>query len=188
MAALIPVNSDGNREILVDTGGGLYRFRTYFSIGQMDGWYLDIRDSVGNPLLLGKRLVPGCPNILKGQGDTFRDVQMSVVVLTGMETKPEYLGNGVYLYWMNPGDANPFQLGDVMIDIPADIWGFGDNRVPTYYLKKDGDGILASDNPYGFENDTFFKDNTTLRDNIPWGSENEFVRVDYNGNVILKDD
>lgn len=124
MPMLIPVNSDGNREILVDTGGGgVYRFRTYFVQGQMDGWYLDIRTTTGDPLLLGKRIVPGCPNLLKGQGDNFRDVQMAVVVLNGTEMQPKYLGNGVYLYWMNPGDKNPFQLGDPLIDLSSDDWG-----------------------------------------------------------------
>ena len=123
MALLIPVTNAGNREIFVNTGGGgAYRFRTYFSQGQMDGWYLDIRTTTGDPLLLGKRIVPGCPNLLKGQGDNFRNVQLLCVVLNGSETMPDALGNGTYLYWMNPGDANPFTLGDPMIDLSADDW------------------------------------------------------------------
>lgn len=124
MAILIPVNNDGNREILVDTGGGgVYRFRTYYSQGQMEGWYLDIRTTTGAPLLLGKRIVPGCPNLLKGQGDTFRNVQLTVAVLNGTEMTPNALGNGTYLYWMNPGDSNPFTLGDPLIDLSNDDWG-----------------------------------------------------------------
>ena len=137
---LIPVTNDGNREILVDTGGGgpspaggVYRFRTYFSKGQMDGWYLDIRTSTGEALLLGKRIVPGCPNLLKGHGDTFRDVQLAAVVLNGTETKPEYLGNGVYLYWLNPGERNPFVLGDPMLSPPDEDWG----AVPDYLPLQD---------------------------------------------------
>lgn len=124
MPCLIPVNNDGNREIVEDTGGGVFRFRTYFVSGEMDGWYLDIRTATGDPLLLGIRIVPGCPNLLKGQGDTFKDVQLTVAVLNGTETEAKYLGDGVYLYWMNPGDANPFQIGDPMIDIAADDWAF----------------------------------------------------------------
>lgn len=124
MAMLLPVTNAGNREILVDTGvGGLYLFRTYFTQGQMDGWYLDIRTTDREPILLGKRIVPGCPNLLKGQGDSFRNVQLAVVILNGSEQNPDSLGNGVYLYWMNPGDKNPFALGDPLIDLSSDDWG-----------------------------------------------------------------
>ena len=123
MPSLIPATNEGNREILVDTaGGGVYRFRTYFSQGQMDGWYMDIRTSTGDALLLGKRVVPGCPNILKGHGDLFRDVQLAVVVLNGSEQNPNSLGNGVYLYWLNPGERNPYQIGDPLTDLTPDDW------------------------------------------------------------------
>lgn len=123
MACLIPATSDGNREILVDTGGGMYRFRTYFTQGQTDGWYLDIRTTTGEPLLLGKRIVPGCPNLLKGQGDRFGGARLAAAVLNGSERDPDSLGNGVHLYWMNPGDADPFTLGDPLLALAADDWG-----------------------------------------------------------------
>ncbi|MDR1534721.1 MAG: hypothetical protein LBU64_06420, partial [Planctomycetota bacterium] len=90
MAVLIPVDSSGNRTILADNlPGGPRRFRTYFSQGEQDGWYLDIFDSAGNVLIRGIRCVPGCPNLVKGQGDDFAGEQLACVVLRGSETAPD---------------------------------------------------------------------------------------------------
>lgn len=124
MPVLIPVNSDGNREIQVPLGDAVYRFRTYYSTGQHDGWLLDIFDADGAPLLVGLRITPGAPNILKGQGDRFRDVQLAVAVISGSEADRDALGHGTFLVWYGPGERNDFVIGDPMIDIPADQWTF----------------------------------------------------------------
>lgn len=126
MAIIIPATNDGNREVTVNTGSGVYRFRTYYTQGEMDGWYLDIRDDEGNVLRTGIRIVPGCPNLLKGQGDMFLGVQLACAVASGTETTPTALGEGTFLVWFNPGEANPFVIGDPLIDIAPDEWDFGE--------------------------------------------------------------
>ena len=124
MAFIIPVNSDGNREILVSTGSGEYRFRTYYTQGQDDGWLLDINDPEGNPLLAGRRLTPGAPNIIHGFGDTLRGMQVLVVVMSGTERDMEGPGNTFFPLWFGPGEENPYRIGDPMVDIPAAQWAF----------------------------------------------------------------
>ena len=128
MPIVIPVNSAGNRRILINTGDGEYWFRTYYSQGQDDGWFLDISDSEGIPLLAGKRITPGAPNLLKGQGDKFRDVQLAATVLSGSEKNPDALGNGTYLVWYGAGEQNDYALGDPLMDIAPDDWQFGENE------------------------------------------------------------
>lgn len=138
MPTLIPVSDAGNREIVVDTrGGGVRRFRTYFSQGLYDGWFLDIADYAQKPLLRGVRIVPGCPNLLKGQGDRFRGVQLACAVVSGRENAPDALGNGTYLVWFNAGEKNPFVLGDPLLDIPYDQWAFHQDATNRFF---DSDG------------------------------------------------
>lgn len=191
MAMLIPVNNDGNREILVDTGGGgAYRFRTYFTQGQMDGWYLDIRTTTGDALLLGKRIVPGCPNLLKGQGNNFRDVQLAAVVLNGSETTPGALGNGTYLYWFNPGETNPFNVGDPLIDIPYDEWAFGD-KPSSGFFTDDGRGSIqvAGKISAGAVDSLFVIDadgHMRLKASVSTGTSNDYMTTDANGSVKIK--
>lgn len=191
MSILIPVNSDGNREILVNVGeGGVYRFRTYFTSGQADGWYLDIRNTAGDPLLLGRRIVPGCPNLLKGQGDNFRNIQLAAVVLYGSERTPDALGNGTYLVWFNPGEENPFLLGDAMIDVPYNQWAFHQDASNRLF-ESDGNGNvrlegvvlagatdrLASLGATG---------NIRIEPNSTAGTNNVYMKIGKNGNMVMK--
>lgn len=129
MPVIIPANSDGNREITVDVGAGTYRFRTYYSQGEMDGWYLDISDVDGNQLMTGLRITAGAPNILKGQGDMFRGVQVAVVVTSGKETDTNSIGSGTFLVWFNAGEKNPYIVGDPLLDIDPAEWDFGEPGV-----------------------------------------------------------
>lgn len=126
MAFIIPVNSDGNREVLVNTPEGDYRFRAYYTEGQDPGWLLDINDPEGNPILVGRRLTAGAPNIVKGFGDALRDVQITVSVIAGMERDFDGLGYTTFPVWFEAGEDNPAAVGDPMIDIPADLWAFKD--------------------------------------------------------------
>jgi hypothetical protein len=191
MPTLIPLNSQGNRTITVDTrGGGLYSFRSYFSMGIYDGWFVDIADSVGTDLLLGIRVVPGCPNLLKGQGDRFPGRQLACVVLSGRETAPDALGNGTYLVWFNPGEVNPFVIGDPLLEIPYDQWAF--HQAATNRLfDSDGAGrifiegivlagttdVLATLTSGG---------RISLKPSAAPGAENDYFRIDENGNMAIK--
>lgn len=192
MAMLLPLTSDGNREIIVKTGNvGSYRFRTYYSQGQLSGWFVDIRDTVGTPLLLGKRIVPGCPNLLKGQGDRFRGIQLVTVIVNGSETAPDSLGSGIYLLWFNPGETNPFNVGDPLIDIPYDYWEFG-REVPNKLFGGDGTGNvwmkglvsvdatdpLAALDAYG---------NVGIKPDSAPSTENEYMYIDDDGYMRMKD-
>lgn len=129
MPMLIPLSSHGNRSIAVDTrGGGVYRFRSYYSMGMYDGWFLDIANYNEETLIKGVRIVPGCPNLLIGHGDRFAGRQLACAVLSGREDAPDALGNGTYLVWFNPGEVNPFVIGDPLLDIPYDQWAFHQDR------------------------------------------------------------
>lgn len=129
MPVEIPVNSEGNRRILVDPDNGtVYGFRTYYSKGQNNAWFLDLSDVQGNLLFAGRPLAPGSPNILEGQGDNFRDVQLAVVLTSGEVSGTDNLGDGLKLIWFNAGEENPLQLGDPLLDIDAERdWGWTPN-------------------------------------------------------------
>lgn len=122
MPIIIPVNSDGNREIEVNTGARVFRFRTYYTKGQYPSWYLDIKDADGNPLRVGLRITAGCPNLLKGLGNKFTGYQLTVAVISGKENDPNGLGVGTFLLWYNPGEVNDFQVGDPMVDVSIEDW------------------------------------------------------------------
>lgn len=144
MPIIIPLNNYGNREITVDTlGGGYYRFRAYFSDGFYGGWFFDITEVTGgeeNPLR-GVRIVPGCPNLLKGFGDRFKNIQLACAIVSGNENTPEALGNGTYVVWFNAGEENPFKVGDPLIDIPYDEWAFDDPSINSKYFSHDGNNV-----------------------------------------------
>lgn len=126
MPVLLPVTNHGNREIRVKTDDGTYRFRTYYSQGQCDGWFLDIYNHDFYPLITGLRITPGATNILKGHGDLLQNVQLAVVVISGSETSPEMLGVGTFLLWYNPGEKNDLVIGDPLLDLSVGNWDFGE--------------------------------------------------------------
>lgn len=193
MPAIIPLNSAGNREISVDTLGGVYRFRSYFSQGyvsQYDGWFFDIGDNVGNTLLRGVRVVPGCPNLLKGQGDRFRNVQVACAVLSGNERTPDALGKGTFLAWFNAGETNPFDVGDPLIHIPYDQWAFHQESGNRFF-DSDGQGSIRIEGRIlpGSMDSLFTLDadgHMRLKSSVPAGTSNEYMAVDENGHVKLK--
>lgn len=186
---IVPNDNSGNREIQVELGGKLYHFRTYFTQGQYDGWLMDIGDGNGQPLLTGKRITPGAPNLLKGNGDTFEGLQLAAVVIEGDETKPEALGNGTYLAWFGEGETNPFVIGDPMIDIPAEDWAFrdtsdyyfGETNAGDVYVRSEirnppDDPILAMD----AHGDVYIKDYV-----VP-GASNDYLYHDGD-DIVLRD-
>lgn len=128
MPVLLPMTADGCRSVMVeDLPGGPKRFRSHYSQGQADGWFLDVFEPGGKALLRGIRCVPGAADLLKGQGDRFREA-LVCVALAGSEAAPEALGNAVQLVWFGEGEANPFRPGDPLLDIPEDEWAFGEER------------------------------------------------------------
>lgn len=191
MPTMIPLTSHGNRSILVDTrGGGVYRFRSYFSMGMYDGWFIDIADSADAVLLRGIRVVPGCPNLLKGQGDRFAGMQMACVVLSGRENAPEALGNGTYAIWFNPGEENPFVLGDPLIDIPYDQWAFHQDATNRFF-ESDGAGrvfvertVLAGSTDKLATLDQ--AGNIAIDGTGTVGAQNDYFVIDENGNMRMK--
>ena len=194
MPAIIPLNDDGNREITVDTlGGGVYRFRSYYSQGvngRYDGWFVDIADSVGSMLLRGIRIVPGCPNLLKGQGDNFRDIQLACVVLNGKEDSPDAIGGGTYLVWFNSNESNPFDAGDPLIDIPYDQWAFHQDATNKLF-GSDGEGVVFVEGVVlAGSVDTLAVLDTggivSLKASVASGTNNEYFAVADNGTVVMK--
>lgn len=191
MPTLIPVSDAGNREIVVDTrGGGVHRFRTYFSQGSHDGWFLDIADYAEKPLLRGIRIVPGCPNLLKGQGDRFHGLQLACAVLSGKETAPDALGNGACLVWFNAGEENPFALGDPLLDIPYDQWAFHHGSTNRFF-DSDGAGrifleaeILAgTTDPLAT---VAAAGDVRINGSGPVGAQNEYFAIDAGGDMRMK--
>lgn len=186
---IIPTTSHGNREIQVELGERTYSIRTYYSQGQYDGWLMDISDAQGNPLLLGKRITPGVPNLLKGNGDTFGGAQLAAVVVEGDETTPDALGNGTYLAWFGEGEENPFVIGDPMLDIPVDDWAFRD--ASDFYLGETADGDVyvrtvirrPPDDPILAMRGAA---DVCIKDNIAPGSENDYL-YELDGDIILRD-
>lgn len=191
MPVLIPLTSAGNREITVNSlGGGVYRFRAYFSQGIYDGWFVDISDPMGTPLLKGMRIVPGCPNLLKGQGDKFQSIQLACAVIAGNETLSNALGNGTYLIWFNPGEINPFNVGDPLIDIPYDQWAFHQGASNRFF-DSDGEGnIYIEDVVLAGSIDKLAnlgaQGDITIKPTAGAGTENEYFRIDENGNMVMK--
>ncbi|MCC8194887.1 MAG: hypothetical protein LIP28_09615 [Deltaproteobacteria bacterium] len=117
---LIPLTADGARVVTVDTGNGLYRFRTYYSNGPERRWLLDIRDTSEKALATGIPIVPGSANLLKGLGDAFKDACLLAVAETdtdlgGMEAP----GDTLHLAWMGSGEENLFPALDPMDTVQA---------------------------------------------------------------------
>ena len=119
MPVLIPVTPDGARRVTVDTGSGVYRFRTYLSAGAENRWLLDILDIEEKPVLTGITIAPGSGNLLKGQGDAFEEVQLLAVMDGGTEGGLDALGNTLHLVWFGPGEENYFPALDPMDTIPS---------------------------------------------------------------------
>lgn len=191
MPTLIPVSNAGNREIAVDTrGGGVRRFRTYFSGGAHDGWFLDIADYAENPLLRGIRIVPGCPNLLKGQGDRFRGVQLACAVLSGKENAPDALGNGTYLVWYNAGEVNPFALGDPLLDIPHDQWAFHQDATNRFFDSDGAGRVFVADKVLAGSTDQLATvaagGDVTIKRTGSAEAQNDYFVIDENGTMRMK--
>lgn len=106
MPQVIPLNSDGSRRVSVDLGGdtGVISFRTRYN-ATVPGWYLDLYDSEGVPLVFGlgmvapHNLVRHLPRLAASIGD------LRVLDLDGGgNTDPDRLGVGVGLVRYAPGE------------------------------------------------------------------------------------
>lgn len=190
MPEIIPVSNDGNREIMVTLDGVDYRFRTYYSQGQHDGWYMDIKTGNGEPILLGRRITTGAANIIKGHGDLFKGRQLTVVVLHGHETNAKNLGDGVYLLWFGEGEANPYVVGDPMIDIPADEWTF--RSTSGFFFGQDAakDIYIRNRIRAGIRDALLFlsdEGDVTIKDLIAPYAENNYVSEE-SGDIVLRNE
>lgn len=194
MPVIIPLNDAGNREITVNTlGGGVYRFRSYFSqgyAGLYDGWFFDVSNTSGNALLKGVRITPGCPNLLKGQGDNFQDIQLACAVISGVETSPSALGNGTYLAWFNAGETNPFDVGDPLIDIPYDEWAFGEGTRSKFFADDGRSSIRVTGKISESATDALFalddSGSMRVRPVVSAGTGNDYMSIDANGSIRMK--
>ena len=129
MPRIIPLNPSGDRSVRVSLGGRVLHFRCYFVHGQSDHWLLDIADAQGRPLFCGLNLAPGSDNLIKGGGACLEGC--ALLALTRPQTRntqtrngqtgpaappPECglnaPGNDLFLIWLEPGEANPFQPAD----------------------------------------------------------------------------
>lgn len=112
---LLPLNNYGNRTISVDIGEDVYTFRTYYSAGEVDGWFMDISDASGAALVRGRAIVPGADNLLRGLGDAFEGQALLCVLLHGTERAAKNLGEGLFLLWIGAGEENPYKVADPML-------------------------------------------------------------------------
>lgn len=119
MARFIPITPDGARSASVNTGSGVYRFRTYFTSGAEDRWLLDIAGKDGTPLMTGIALVPGAGDLLKGQGDRFGGARLLVLLIDGSEGATNAPGNTLFLLWQEPDEEELFPVLDPMDTIPS---------------------------------------------------------------------
>jgi hypothetical protein len=106
MAQVLPLNSDGSRQISVDLGDGigLISFRTRFN-STVPGWYLDLFDTDGSEIVFGLGLVAPhniirhLPRLVNRIGD------LRVIDLDGLgNVDPDRLGVGVGLVHYPPGE------------------------------------------------------------------------------------
>lgn len=114
MPVFIPMTPDGDRVVTVNTGSGVYAFRSYYASGFERRWLLDIADAAGTPLLGGATVVNGCANLLQGQGEKFHGVQLAAALISGDIGGEEALGETLLLVWYNEGEENDFPTLDPM--------------------------------------------------------------------------
>lgn len=111
---LLPLTDDGDYVFQCVLGNKLYNFRVYFIQGFEDYWLLDIKDVDNNPLALGRKLVLGSVNFLKGFSNDLATIAATVTLKQGTVhdvTAPKVNLN--VIWWDTPED-NPFRDLDPM--------------------------------------------------------------------------
>lgn len=106
MPQVIPLNSDGSRRVSIDLGDevGVITFRSRYN-STVPGWYLDLFDADGLPIVFGLGLVAPhniirhLPRLVNSIGD------LRVIDIDGKgNTDPDRLGVGAGLVRYLPGE------------------------------------------------------------------------------------
>jgi hypothetical protein len=131
MAAIIPVDSTGDRRIQVLLGQNLVTIRTYWN-PTVPGWYMDLVDSSGSPISLGLALVP-VVNVLDSQPNLTRIYgQFRIFTKDGGENNtPTSLGDTGVLWWFAPGEWEENEIEQaVTTALPFDVYAMYTTEAP----------------------------------------------------------
>lgn len=114
----LPLTTDGDRTFQVTLGSATFAFRSYYTLGIENFWLLDIYTIEGTPLALGRRLVAGSINLLKGFANELDNVAVTVLTdFADAENAPESPGATLHVVWYPDKDDNPFTDGDPMLGV-----------------------------------------------------------------------
>jgi len=108
----LPLAANPASRVTVDTGNGVFIFATYW-MQVNKTWLMDILDSNANLLLSGIALLPGIDNLLKGQGELFKNIVMQVQCTNGTSNATaDSLGNTAQVLWFTSSEINPIVYKD----------------------------------------------------------------------------
>lgn len=110
----LPLTADGDRTFSCSLGPNTFAFRSYYVTAGEAHWYLDVFDAQYNPLAIGRKLVIGSINMLKGYSNTLDQVAVVVYPAEGVTDPTEVLGSSLRVMWFPASSENPLTDGDPM--------------------------------------------------------------------------
>lgn len=108
---LLPLSDDGDYVFSCSLYGTFYSFRIYFVQGFEDFWYLDIFGENQMPLAVGRRLVNGSTNFLKGFVKF--DEEATVCLAFGKPSDLDAPSNKLNVIWWQDETENVFTNKEV---------------------------------------------------------------------------
>lgn len=111
---LLPLTDDGDYTFQCVLGGRIYNFRIYFVQGFEDYWLLDIKDAENNPLALGRKLILGSVNFLKGFSNDLTTIAATVTLKQGTVHDVTAPAVNLNVIWWDTPEDNPFKDLDPM--------------------------------------------------------------------------
>lgn len=108
---LLPLSDEGDYVFSCNLYGVTYSFRIYFVQGFEDFWYLDILGENQTPLAVGRRLVSGSTNFLKGF--VVFDEEATICLAFGRPSDLDAPSNKLNVVWWQNADENLFASKDV---------------------------------------------------------------------------
>lgn len=122
----LPLTTDGDRTFSCALGSNTFSFRTYYVPSALPGWYMDIYDTQYRTLALGRRILLGSINMLKGYANELDGVAAVVYPTEGVEESTESLGASLQIMWFPDVLENPAKDGDPM-----------DHLLENFYIAQD---------------------------------------------------
>ena len=110
----LPLTADGDRTFSCALGPNTFAFRSYYVVAAESHWYLDVYDAQYKPLAIGRKLVTGSINMLKGYANELDKVAVVVYPAEGVTEYSEALGASLRVMWFPDSAENPAKDGDPM--------------------------------------------------------------------------